>query len=157
MPLDEISEMTKEAPLMKSQTNTFSTKTPRRSQSIIVTFVLAALIVLFIVLYPGKKEDTPEYELRIKELGGDAMLVHSTSEELGYGEILLVYGENMVVEDVNGQIIDFAELSLQDKIRVTIAPFEDRPEYHYEPEYYYDRNPVVEKIVLLPDGSDEYI
>jgi hypothetical protein len=142
---------------MKSLTNSFPKKTPCKSQSVVVTFILAALIVLFVVLYPGDKEDALQYELRIKELGSDAMLVHSTSEELGYGEVLLVYGENMVVEDVNGQIIDFAELSLQDKIRVTIAPFEDRPEYHYEPEYYYDRNPVVEKIVLLPDGSDEYI
>ncbi len=93
---------------MKSLANSFPMKMPCRSQSIIVTFVLAALIVLFIVLYPGKKAGTPQYELRIKELGGDAMLAYSTSEELGYGEILLAYGENMVVEDINGQIIDYA-------------------------------------------------
>ena len=31
------------------------------------------------------------------------MLAGSTSEELGYGEVLLAYGEDMVVEDVNGQ------------------------------------------------------
>lgn len=136
---------------MKSLTNSFPTKTPRKSQSVIVTFILAALIVLFVVLYPGEKEDTLQYELRIKELGSDAMLVHSTSEELGYGEILLIYGENMVVEDVNGQIIDYAELSIEDRIRVTIAPREKRPAFDY------DLDAVVEKIVLLPDGSDEYI
>ena len=126
-------------------------KTPLKSQSIVVTFVLAALIVLFIVLYPGKKAGAPQYELRIKELGGDAMLAYSTSEELGYGEILLVYGENMVVEDVNGQIIDYAELSIEDRIQVTIAPREKDPDF----DRYLD--PIIEKIVLLPDDSDEYI
>ena len=136
---------------MKSLTKSFPTKTPRKSQSVVVTFILAALIVLFIVLYPGKQDGAPQYELRIKELGGDAMLVHSTSEELGYGEILLVYGENMVVEDVNGQIIDYANLSIEDRIRVTIAPREKDPDF----DRYLD--PIITKIVLLPDDSDEYI
>lgn len=136
---------------MKSLANSFPMKTLRKSQSIVVTFVLAALIVLFIVLFPGKQAVAPQYELRIKELGGDAMLVHSTSEELGYGEVLLVYGENMVVEDVNGQVIDYAELNIEDRIRVTIAPREKDADY----DRYLD--PIIEKIVLLPDDSDAYI
>lgn len=135
---------------MKSLTNLSPAKMSRRSQSIAVSFVLAALIVLFVILYPGKQGEAPQYELRIKELGGDAMLAYSTSEELGYGEVLLVYDENMVVEDVNGQIIDYAELDIEDRIRVTIAP-----EKHPEDDYYLD--PIVVKIVLLPDDSDEYI
>lgn len=136
---------------MKSLANSSPMKTPRKSQSVVVTFILAALIVLFIVLYPGKEGEAPQYELRIKELGGEAMLAHSTSKELGYGEILLVYGENMVVEDVNGQIIDYANLSIEDRIRVTIAPREKDPDF----DRYLD--PIITKIVLLPDDSDEYI
>ena len=136
---------------MKYTINSSPAKTPRRSQSIVATFVLAALIVLFVVLYPGQKDNSLQYELQIKELGGDAMLAYSTSKELGYGEILLIYAENMVVEDVNGQVIEYAELSTDDRIRVTIAPREKDPDF----DRYLD--PVVEKIVLLPDDSDAYI
>jgi hypothetical protein len=136
---------------MKFQTHSFPAKTPWKGQNLIVTFVLAALLMLFILLYLGRQTVQPEYELKIKELGGDAMLAYSTSEELGHGEILLVYGENMLVEDVNGQIIDYAELSIEDRIRVTIAPREKDPDF----DRYLD--PIIEKIVLLPDDSDEYI
>ena len=122
-----------------------------RGQRFIALFIMAALIVLFIVLYAGKRGDAPQYELTIKELGGDSMLAYSTSEELGYGEILLAYGANMVVEDVNGQIIDRGELHAGDRIRVTAAPREEGLENDSTPD------PVLEKIVLLPDGSDEYI
>jgi len=46
---------------------------------------------------------------------------------------------------------DDAELSIEDRIRVTIAPREKDPDF----DRYLD--PIIEKIVLLPDDSDEYI
>lgn len=136
---------------MKFQNNLSLAKTSCKNQSLVATFIIAALLVLFILLYPGRQTVQPEYEFKIKELGGDAMLAYSTSEELGYGEILLIYSENMVVEDVNGQIIDYAELNIEDRIRVTIAPRVKDPDY----DRYLD--PIIEKIVLLPDDSDAYI
>lgn len=141
----------KEEPLMKSPTRQFPSKNPQRNQGIVVAFVLAALIVLFIVLYAANRGDAPQYGLTIKELGGDSMLAYSNSEELGYGEILLDYGANMVVEDVNGQVIDRGELHAEDRIRVTIAPRDEGLENDHV------SDPVLEKIILLPDGSDEYV
>ena len=136
---------------MKSTMKQSPVRNPRRSNNPIVTFILAALLILFVILYPGKPEEPPQYDLKIMELGSDAMLAHSDSEELGYGEVLLNYGSDMVIEDVNGQIIEFADLSIEDEIRVSIAPREKDPEY----DRYLD--PVVEKIILLPDDSNEYV
>ena len=117
---------------------------------IIIAFIVSALIVLFVVLFSANRPE-PEYELTIKELGGSSMLAVSDSEELGLGEILLVYDEDMVVKDVNGQVIDYAELSIEDRISVNIAPREKDPDYDR------DLDPVIETITLLPEGSDEYI
>lgn len=115
----------------------------RKNVGLVILFIIAALIVLLAVLY-GAKDHEQEYELTILELGGTSMLAHSTSEELGTGEILLVYADDMVVQDVNGQIIDLAELNIEDHIRVSIEQ-ESAAE------------PVIDRITLLPEGSDEYI
>lgn len=115
----------------------------RKNVGLVILFIIAALIVLLAVLY-GAKDRKQGYELTILELGGTSMLAHSTSEELGIGEILLVYADDMVVQDVNGQIIDLAELNIEDHIRVSIAQ-ESAVE------------PVIDRITLLPEGSDEYI
>lgn len=114
-----------------------------RNAGLVIFFVIAALIVLLVVLY-GAKDSNREYELTIMELGGTSMLAHSTSEELGTGEVLLVYADDMVVQDINGQIIDFAELSIEDRIRVSVAPD-------------FTAEPVIDRITLLPEGSDEYV
>ena len=121
-----------------------------KAPKIITAFIISALIVLFVLLFSAKHEE-PQYELTIKELGGTSMLAISESEELGLGEILLVYSDDMVVQDVNGQEIDYAELSVADRISVDIAPREKDPDY----DRYLD--PVIETITLLPEGSDEYI
>ena len=121
-----------------------------KAPQIITAFIISALIVLFVLLFSAKHEE-PQYELTIKELGGTSMLAISESEELGLGEILLVYSDDMVVQDVNGQEIDYAELSVADRISVDIAPREKDPDY----DRYLD--PVIETITLLPEGSDEYI
>ena len=121
-----------------------------KAPQIITAFIISALIVLFVLLFSAKHEE-PQYELTIKELGGTSMLAISESEELGLGEILLIYSDDMVVQDVNGQEIDYAELSVADRISVDIAPREKDPDY----DRYLD--PVIEKITLLPEGSDEYI
>lgn len=117
---------------------------------IIVAFIASALIVLFVVLFSANRPE-PEYELTIKELGSSSMLAISNSEELGLGEILLVYDEDMVVKDVNGQEIDYADLSVDDRISVDIAPRGKGPDCDRRPD------PVIETITLLPEGSDEYI
>ena len=57
----------------------------------------------------------------------------------------------MRVQDVNGQEIDLAELSAENRIRVELAPREKVP----GSEGYLD--PVIETITLLPEGSDRYI
>ena len=121
-----------------------------KAPQIITAFIISALIVLFVLLFSAKHEE-PQYELTIKELGGTSMLAISESEELGLGEILLVYSDDMVVQDVNGQEIDYAELSVADRINVDIAPREKDPDY----DRYLD--PVIETITLLPEGSEEYI
>ena len=121
-----------------------------KAPQIITAFIISALIVLFVLLFSAKHEE-PQYELTIKELGGTSMLAISESEELGLGEILLVYSDDMIVRDVNGQEIDYAELSVADRISVDIAPREKDPDY----DRYLD--PVIETITLLPVGSDEYI
>ena len=121
-----------------------------KAPQIITAFIISALIVLFVLLFSAKHEE-PQYELTIKELGGTSMLAISESEELGLGEILLIYSDDMVVQDVNGQEIDYAELSVEDRISVDIAPREKDPDY----DRYLD--PVIETITLLPEGSDEYI
>lgn len=135
---------------MTSPTRQFPSKNPQWTQGVAVVFVLAALIVLFAVLYAGKRDDAPQYDFTIKEVGGDSMLAYSTSDGLGYGEVLLAYGANMKLVDVNGQVIDRVELHAEDKIRVTIAPRNEVPD---DPA----PDPVLEQIVLLPDGSDEYV
>ena len=121
-----------------------------KAPQIITAFIVSALIVLFVLLFSAK-HDEPQYELTIKELGGTSMLAISESEELGLGEILLIYSDDMVVQDVNGQEIDYVELSIEDRISVDIAPREKDPDY----DRYLD--PVIETITLLPEGSDEYI
>lgn len=115
----------------------------RRNAELVILFVIAALIVLLAVLY-GAKNSGKEYELTILELGGTSMRVQSTSEDLGTGEITLAYSDDMTVQDVNGQIIDLAELSTEDRVRVSI-----QKDSAVEP--------VVDRITLLPEGSDEYI
>lgn len=121
-----------------------------KAPQIITAFIISALIVLFVLLFSAKHEE-PQYELTIKELGGTSMLAISESEELGLGEILLVYSDDMIVKDVNGQEIDYAELSVADRISVDIAPREKALDH----DRYLD--PVIETITLLPEGSDEYI
>ena len=64
-----------------------------KAPQIITAFIISALIVLFVLLFSAKHEE-PQYELTIKELGGTSMLAISESEELGLGEILLVYSDD---------------------------------------------------------------
>lgn len=122
----------------------------RRNAGLVILFVIAALIVLLVVLY-GTKDSAMKYELTIQALGEGSMTVISNYEDLGAGEVLLAYSEDMLVQDVNGQEIDLAELSAENRIRVELAPREKIP----SSEGYLD--PVIETITLLPTGSDEYI
>ena len=117
---------------------------PRKNQNMVVAFIIAALIVLFVILFAANRNE-PKYELTIKELDGTSMLAISNSQELGTGEIKLNYSEDMVVQDVNGQIIDYAELSVEDRINVELADMEE------------GAVPVIDVITLIPEGSDEYI
>ncbi len=129
--------------------NKFNFK-PAKNQNLIIGFIIAALIVLFVVLFAANR-DEPRYELTIKELGGSSMLALSDAKELGVGEILLVYGDDMVVQDVNGQIIDLIDLDVEDKISVSLAPHEKVPKDGVL------ADPVIGAITLLAVGSNEYI
>lgn len=130
-------------PLHKS---TSQPKFDSNKYRIIILFIIAGLFVLLCVLY-GAKTNESKYELSIKEIGSESMLAISDSEELGLGEILLLYDEDMVIEDINGQIIDLGELSAQDRIRVFTAKNQKGE----------NNEPFVEKIVLLPVANDEYV
>ena len=81
------------------QTNQMKNTAHKRSNTVVL-LVIAALLVLVMIFLPEREPNEPQYELTIRELGATSMLAGSTSEELGYGEVLLVYGEDMVVEDV---------------------------------------------------------
>lgn len=122
----------------------------RRNAGLVILFVIAALIVLLVLLF-GAKDSAMKYELTIQALGEGSMSAISNYEDLGAGEIILVYSEDMRVQDVNGQEIDLAELSAENRIRVELAPREKVPGSGG----YLD--PVIETITLLPTGSDEYI
>ena len=122
----------------------------RRNAGLVILFVIAALIVLLVLLF-STKGPAMKYELTIQALGEGSMTAISNYEDLGAGEIILVYSEDMRVQDVNGQEIDLAELSAENRIRVELAPREKVP----GSEGYLD--PVIETITLLPEGSDRYI
>lgn len=124
---------------------------PQSVYSPIAASILIASLVLLIVLYSARHTEPKRYSLTIVELGDESMLAHSDSEELGLGEIILVYDKDMVIEDVNGQIIDFTELGIGDSIRVEIAPREKVDDGDSCSDL------IVERIILLPDNSDEYV
>lgn len=125
-------------------------KTTRKKPNTVVLLIIAALLVLALILLPERNAGEPQYELTIRELGGTSMLAASASEELGYGEILLVYSEDMVVEDVNGQEISYDELGVADKIRVSLLPGEKDAQGN-------PSEPVISRIILLPGGQDDYV
>ena len=127
-----------------------NTTNVRRNAGLVILYVIAALIVLLVLLF-STKGPTMKYELTIQALGEGSMTAISNYEDLGAGEVLLVYSEDMRVQDVNGQVIDLAELSAENRIRVELAPREKIPGSGG----YLD--PVIESITLLPEGSGEYI
>ena len=131
------------------QTNQMKNTAHKRSNTVVL-LVIAALLVLVMIFLPEREPNEPQYELTIRELGATSMLAGSTSEELGYGEVLLVYGEDMVVEDVNGQEISYDELGVADKIRVSLLPGEKDAQGN-------PSEPVISRIILLPGGQDDYV
>ena len=116
------------------------------SGSMTVLFVIAGLIVLFIILYCAghRNQDMPKYQVTIKELTDAGMVVQSESEALGAGEIRLNCADDLHVEDINGQEIAYEELKRSDNIRVSVTT-EKLTGYT-----------VVNSIILLPDDSDDY-
>lgn len=131
------------------QTNQMKNTAHKRSNTVVL-LVTAALLVLVMIFLLERKPNEPQYELTIRELGATSMLAGSTSEELGYGEVLLVYGEDMVVEDVNGQELGPGELSVDDRVRVQLVPGEEGAQGKAS-------EPVISHILLLPGGSDDFI
>ena len=62
----------------------------RRNAGLVILFVIAALIVLLVLLF-GAKDSAMKYELTIQALGEGSMSAISNYEDLGAGEIILVY------------------------------------------------------------------
>ncbi len=83
--------------------------------------------------------------MTIKELTSTCLVVESESGKLGKGEIKLTCADDLYVEDINGQEIDYAELKASDAIRVSVTK---------ESMSGFIR---VDRIILLPDELDEYI
>ena len=115
------------------QTNQMKNTAHKRSNTIVL-LVIAALLVLVMIFLPERKPNEPQYELTIR----------------GYGEVLLAYGEDMVVEDVNGQELGPGELSVDDRVRVQLIPGEEGAQGKAS-------EPVISHILLLPGGSDDFI
>ena len=65
--------------------------------------------------------------------------------QLGKGEIKLTCADDLYVEDINGQEIDYAELKASNAIRVSVTK-ENMSGFFR-----------VDRIILLPDDLDEYI
>ena len=124
------------------QTNQMKNTAHKRSNTVVL-LVIAALLVLVMIFLLERKPNEPQYELTIRELGATSMLAGSTSEEL-------VYGEDMVVEDVNGQELGPGELSVDDRVRVQLVPGEEGAQGKAS-------EPVISHILLLPGGSDDFI
>lgn len=115
--------------------------------SMTVLFVIAGLIVLFVILFWASHSEKiiPKYDVTIKELTSTGMVVESESDRLGKGEIRLVNADDLYVEDINGQEIDYAELKASDAIRVSVT------------REIMSGSIRVDRIILLPDDLDEYI
>ena len=134
----------KQTPNMK-QKNPGTQSTPNTSMTVL--FVIAGLIVLFIILFCASRSEIviPKYDVTIKELTSTGLVVESESGKLGKGEIKLTCADDLYVEDINGQEIDYAELKASNAIRVSVTK---------ESMSGFIR---VDRIILLPDELDEYI
>ena len=110
----------KQTPNMK-QKNPGTQSTPNTSMTVL--FVIAGLIVLFIILFCASRSEKviPKYDVTIKELTSIGLVVESTEGKLGKGEIKLTCADDLYVEDINGQEIDYAELKASDAIRVSVG------------------------------------
>lgn len=134
----------KQTPNMK-QKNPGTQSAPNTSMTVL--FVIAGLIVLFVILFWASHSEKiiPKYDVTIKELTSTGMVVESESDRLGKGEIKLVNADDLYVEDINGQEIDYAELKASDAIRVSVT------------KEIMSGSIRVDRIILLPDDLDEYI
>ena len=134
----------KQTPNMK-QKNPGTQSAPNTSMTVL--FVIAGLIVLFVILFWASHSEKiiPKYDVTIKELTSTGMVVESESDRLGKGEIKLVNADDLYVEDINGQEIDYAELKASDAIRVSVT------------REIMSGSIRVDRIILLPDDLDEYI
>jgi len=116
--------------------------------------VIAVIVILTNTLHSTEKPATTPREkghtVKIKEIKNNEMIVVSESDALGRGEITIQYDEKIVVEDVNGQIIDFAELSAGDRIEVIVKPASKDEKTKNKPT-------VANKLILLPDDSNTYV
>jgi len=130
---------------MKNQNPKAKTNKGNNTQTIVI-FIIAALTVLLMILCCSSRSE-PRYELTIKEIGTDSITVISNYEELGAGEIQFRYDEDMLVQDVNGQVIDLIDLRADDRIFVEFSDKESDSQ----------TLPAVEMITLIPTGSSEYI
>ena len=137
----------KQTPNMNRQNKNHSTGGGNASSSMTVLFVIAALIVLLVVLFFAARgdRDVPMCEVKIKELTAKGMVVESDSGRLGKGEVRLACADDVYVEDINGQEIDYAELKASDAIRVSVKMENLSGSIR------------VDRIILLPDDRDEYI
>ena len=114
----------------------------------IVLFIIAALMVLFALLHwaVDSRMESPLPEARIKSFNESGLIVESKSDALGAGDIALHCDPTTIqVEDVNGQQIDYLELQASDAIRVSISKEKC------------DGQPVVDRIILLPNDISVYI
>ena len=57
----------------------------------------------------------------IKKLTSTGLVVESTEGKLGKGEIRLTCADDLYVEDINGQEIDYAEMKASHAIRVSVT------------------------------------
>lgn len=107
----------------------------------IVLFIIAALMVLFALLYWAAHDTSraPMYEATIQTISDAGIVVKSKD-----GEKLLPFEpEKLRVEDINGQVIDCKELQTDDRIKVAVKKDGEKT--------------LVDRIILMPDDISVYI
>lgn len=109
-----------------------------KGRKMIVIPAAALLLAAFLMLIFGNSSGAAQ-KMKISRIDIASMtffIENDDAEEQG-----LQVQENTVIQDVNGQIIDFSELAGGDFIRVQFA----------------GNDIDIKTITLLPEGSDEYI
>lgn len=111
----------------------------------LIVIVAAFLLVAALAAYLTGDRETDRQCMMITSVDIDAMRICVQHPDDGEDSTVLQIAEDVLIQDVNGQIIDLSELAADDLIRVQFTGET------------LDGNPAVRGITLLPDESNDFI